>query len=157
MKESYPNTILIRHRKENKKKCSLEPIKGRRDCLFLSYPNTKLPDIKNYVLLGFEGKTLSKEDQAKGIILLDGTWAKASIMEKELFKGFKIERRTLPSHFKTAYPRKQTGCDLPEQGLASIEALYIAYYLLERDTSNLLDHYYWKEQFLKKNETLFKH
>lgn len=156
MNFAYPNTLIIRHRKENKKKCSLQPIVGRKDCTFLSYPSTKLPDIKNYVLLSFEGKPLSKEDQDKGIILLDGTWAKASTMEKELFKDLNIETRTLPSYFITAYPRKQTGCDLPDQGLASIEALYIAYFLLGRDTKGLLEKYYWKEEFLKNNESFFK-
>lgn len=148
-------TILIRHKRENKKKCSLEPIFHREDCIFLSYPGCKLPDVQNYVLLSFEGPLLSEKDRGFGLILLDGTWKRAVQMEKELFNNFKVERRSLPSTFKTAYPRRQLDCKNPEQGLASIEALYIAYLLTKRDAKGLLDNYYWKDLFLERNKELF--
>jgi pre-rRNA-processing protein TSR3 len=32
--------------------------------------------------------------------------------------------------------------------LASIEAIYVAYQLMGRDTTGLLDLYHWREQFL---------
>jgi pre-rRNA-processing protein TSR3 len=35
--------------------------------------------------------------------------------------------------------------------LASIEAIYIAYWILGRDVTGLLDNYHWKDLFLQKN------
>jgi pre-rRNA-processing protein TSR3 len=64
-------------------------------------------------------------------------------------------RRSLPGYIKTAYPRRQDSCDDPERGLASLEALFIAYTLLERDTTGLFDHYYWKDDFFKINSLEF--
>ena len=53
--------------------------------------------------------------------------------------------------FVTAYPRvSKLGTD-PDNGLASIEALYIAYRLLGRPTVGLLDHYHWTGAFLTAN------
>ncbi len=53
--------------------------------------------------------------------------------------------------WKSAYPRvSKLGTD-PDNGLASIEALYIAYHILGRKTDGLLDHYHWAEAFLASN------
>ena len=52
---------------------------------------------------------------------------------------------SLPLGYKTAYPRRQD----EERGLASIEALYIAYRVLGWETEGLLDHYHWRDEFLK--------
>ena len=149
MKE-YLKTIILRHRKENLKKCSLLGLEGREDMEFHTYPKRHLPEKNNYILLSFDGKELSKEDENKGIYLIDGTWKLAEKMTKTL--PFKPKTRSLPKHFKTAYPRRQTGCSSPEEGLASIEALYVAYMILGRDTSSLLDNYVFKEEFLEKNK-----
>lgn len=150
-------TLIIRHRKENKKKCTLEPIRHRPDCIFLNYPGCQLPNLEGYILLSFEGPPLSKKDTNQGIILVDGTWNKACLMEKQLFQNQNIKRRSLPSNLVTAYPRKQTGCSNPDQGLASIEALYVAYLILGKDATHLLDHYYWKEAFLEKNAEVLRY
>jgi pre-rRNA-processing protein TSR3 len=53
--------------------------------------------------------------------------------------------------FRTAYPRvSKQGTD-PAHGLASVEALFAAYHILGRPTVGLLDHYRWKEEFLRLN------
>ena len=53
--------------------------------------------------------------------------------------------------WQTAYPRtSRLGTD-PNNGLASVEALYVAYHLLGRPTEGLLDHYRWAEEFLRIN------
>ncbi len=98
---------------------------------------------------------MTKEDRHLGIILLDGTWRYAAQMCKTLALPDSFPRRSLPPGLVTAYPRRQTECPCPEQGLASIEALYAAYYLLDRDPTGLLDHYYWKNDFLLKNHSFF--
>ena len=53
--------------------------------------------------------------------------------------------------YQTAYPRRSKRGTDPENGLASIEALFVAYYLLGRPTDELLQHYRWAEDFLRLN------
>lgn len=63
--------------------------------------------------------------------------------------------RSIPSGFQTAYPRCQNDCPDPSQGLASIEALYVAFYILGWPLDGILDGYHWKEHFLEKNKEIF--
>lgn len=151
----YPKTLVIRHVRENLKKCSLKGLESREDMQFLSYPFTELPPLDNYVMLVMEGAPLlSREDQDKGILLLDSTWRYLPKMVKavEAVTGTGLERRVLPGHFKTAYPRSQEDCIDPGRGLSSLEALFITYWILGRPTEGLLTNYYWKEIFLKIND-----
>lgn len=148
--QAFPSTVIIRHRKENLKKCSLHGLEGRDDFIFYTYPKDDLPAFNNYLLLAVDGPPLTKEDGASGLLILDGTWRYAAKMMQKVDAA--IERRSLPPGFKTAYPRRQEDCPDPDQGLASIEAIFLAYHILERDTAGLLDHYYWKNQFLQINQ-----
>lgn len=148
--KQYLQTIILRHRKENLKKCSLKGLERRSDIAFYTYPNFHLPQKKDYYLLSFEGKELSKKDDKKGLYLIDGTWKLAEKMTKTL--PFTPETRSLPSHFTTAYPRRQTGCTNPSRGLASVEALFIAYLILGHNTDGILDNYPFKKDFLKINQ-----
>ncbi len=142
-------TIILRHRKENLKKCSLTGLEERKDFLFYTYPKSFPQDLENYAVLSLDGKPLSEEDAHLGIYLLDATWRYAEKMEQTLPNN--IEKRSIPSHFRTAYPRKQGDCKDQTRGLASIEALYIAFTLTKRSTVGLLDHYHFKNEFLQKN------
>ena len=150
-------TCIIRHRRENLKKCSLSGLEGESGFIFHTYPNCidTLPSLNDYVILDLEGAPLSKEEHSKGLILIDATWRLAAKMLGQLHVLKDIPKRSIPSGFQTAYPRRQEDCIDPTAGLASIEALYIAYTLLGRPCISL-DHYYWKEAFLQKNEQLFK-
>jgi rRNA small subunit aminocarboxypropyltransferase len=145
---SFPPTIVIRHTKENPKKCSILPLKGRADVVFFNHPLTgALPDLTNHVRLAAEGPALSADDREHGILLLDGSWRSAGSMTRDFLH---VPPRSLAG-FVTAYPRvSKLGTD-PDNGLASIEALYIAYRLLGRDTAGLLDHYRWAAEFLAAN------
>ena len=142
-------TVILRHRKERLNKCSLRGLENREDFHFVSYPEGKLPLLDDYILLKVGAPPLTVEDRNKGLFLLDGTWHLAKKMENSLSQKF-IER-SLPMSFKTAYPRCQTACPDPKSGLASIEAIYAAYSILERPLQGLLDGYYWKDQFLALN------
>ena len=144
----FPTTIVWRHRKENLKKCTLSGLENRKDFLFFSYPKERLPSLKNYLLLDLGGSLLSRKDRGKGVLLIDATWRYAQVMAQRVPL---VERRTLPHGFKTGYPRKQTGCIDSERGLASIEALYIAFLCLGRDFKTLLKDYYWRDSFLETN------
>ena len=94
---------------------------------------------------------LTEQDAKQGLLVLDATWRYA----EKMFQPFKgqphFTYRSLPAHFRTAYPRKQTDCCDPTRGLASIEAIYLSYMILKRETSGLLNHYYWKDSFLQLN------
>ena len=149
MKDFLP-TIILRHRKENLKKCSLSGLEDREDFLFYTYPKDTLPLLSNYIFLHMDGPCLSSKDSEKGLILLDSTWKYAERMEKTL--PSRITKRSIPNEFTTAYPRKQEDCTDPKRGLASIEALYIAYLALGRSPEGLLEKYYWKEKFLEINQ-----
>lgn len=152
----YSPTIIFRHNRENLKKCSLVGLELRDDFLFYTYPKDILPEgLDNYFLLSFDGPQLTKADRDKGIFLIDGTWKYAEKMQSQLQFPPDIHLRSLPPMIQTAYPRRQEGCPLPQRGLSSLEALYVSFKILGKDTSNLLENYYWKEQFLRINEEFF--
>jgi len=143
----HPVTIIVRHPKENPKKCSVLPLKGRGDLQFYSYPCRDLPPLESYIRLSADGPPLSSADAAFGILLLDGSWRSAGKMNANFTH---VPPRSLHG-WHSAYPRvSKLGTD-PEHGLASIEALFIAYHILGRCTNGLLDHYRWKDEFLSRN------
>jgi pre-rRNA-processing protein TSR3 len=147
MESRYPPTIIVRHTHENPRKCSVLPLRGRPDVWFLTYPVKERPPLDGYVRLAAEGPPLSPTDADKGILLLDGSWRWAAAMTRAFLD---VPARSL-SGWRTAYPRvSKRGTD-PENGLASIEALFVAYHLLGRPTDGLLDHYHWAREFLQMN------
>ncbi|MDX8431278.1 MAG: hypothetical protein SNF33_05705 [Candidatus Algichlamydia australiensis] len=146
MSEKFP-TLIWRHRRENLKKCSLRGLESRTDMRFFTYPKNTPPISSDYIILSLEGDPLSEKD--KGLLLLDGTWRLAEKMHAQLPEN--IPKRRIPKGFVTAYPRRQEDCMEPDSGLASVEALYIAYTIMGKDPSGLLDHYHWKELFLERN------
>lgn len=144
---NFPQTIIVRHRRENLKKCSLRGLERRSDLHFFRYPGCQLPDLSNYFLLSVEGPLLEK-GETRGMLLLDGTWKLAATIEKNL--SMPPERRSLPP-LQTAYPRRQD----EERGLATVEALFAAYLILGYPTEGLLDNYYWKADFIQNNHAWF--
>ncbi len=150
----FPITAILRHRKENLKKCSLRGLETRPDLKFFNYPGN--PIILNewppYVLLTLEAPPLTCEDSACGLLLIDATWRYAEKMLQSVKGTPHLIPRSLPSYFRTAYPRRQAGCSDPIRGLASIEALFLSYKILGREAESLLDNYYWKNEFLEKNK-----
>lgn len=155
--QPFPPTIIIRHRRENLKKCSLRGLEPRPDMLFCHYPaKVPMPSLEGYIMLALDGPPLTAADAGHGLLLLDATWRHAETMrqyvDNEIAKqGVSVERRSIPSGFRTAYPRRQEDCPDPDAGLASVEALYIAYRIMGRDTGGLLDNYYWRDNFLLEN------
>lgn len=150
--DDFPPTLILRHRKENLKKCSLRGLESRPDMRFFSYPlSAPLPSLAGYAILTLDGPPLSYEDRGFGLFLIDGTWRHAKTMARILPPH--AVPRSLPPLARTAYPRRQEDCSDPSRGLASLEALYLAYTLLGRSTTGLLDHYYWKEAFLSQLAT----
>jgi pre-rRNA-processing protein TSR3 len=148
MERLYPPTVIVRHTHENPRKCSVLPLRGRADVVLLTYPVKDRPPLDGYIRLAAEGPPLSPSDAEKGILLLDGSWRWAAAMTQAFLD---VPARSL-SGWRTAYPRvSKLGTD-PDNGLASIEALFVAYHLLSRPTAGLLDHYHWADEFLQKND-----
>jgi pre-rRNA-processing protein TSR3 len=144
---TWPITIVVRHPKENPRKCSILPLRGREDLLFLSFPVTQRPPLEGYVRLAAEGPELGPADAEQGLLLLDGSWRWADAMTRAFAD---VPPRSLHG-YRTAYPRvSKRGTD-PDNGLATVEALFVAYHLLGRPTAALLDHYRWAQDFLRAN------
>jgi pre-rRNA-processing protein TSR3 len=144
---SFPLTVIVRHTRENPRKCSILPLRGRPDVLLCSYPVRQRPPLEGYVRLAAEGPELSAADRELGVLLLDGSWRWAEVMNRDFLD---VPPRALHG-YRTAYPRvSKQGTD-PDNGLASIEALYVAYHILGRPTAGLLDHYRWGAEFLRLN------
>jgi pre-rRNA-processing protein TSR3 len=162
---AFPPTVIVRDRRENPKKCTILPLRGRSDLIFLSYPvnlpslseesvihssnsEIAISDWSGYVRLAPEGPELSTADAHAGLLLLDGSWRRAEAMTRSFQH---VAPRSLRS-YRTAYPRvSKKGTD-PATGLATVEALFLAYRILGRSTSGLLDHYRWAEEFLRLND-----
>lgn len=143
-----PPTLIVRHPKENPKKCSVLPLRGRSDLLFLTYPVRERPPLEGYVRLAAEGPELSAADADCGLLVLDGSWRWAASMERDFAD---VPPRSLYG-YRTAYPRvSKLGTD-PDNGLATVEALFLAYHILGRPTDGLLEHYRWAAEFLQLND-----
>ena len=144
---SHPPTVIVRHSHENPRKCSILPLRGRPDLVFLTYPVKEPPPLGGYLRLAADGPELSAADVDRGVLLLDGSWRWAESMNKAFLV---VPPRSLHG-WQTAYPRvSKRGTD-PDNGLASVEALFAAYHILGRPTEGLLDHYRWAEEFLRLN------
>lgn len=142
-------TIIIRHRKENLKKCSLRGLENKKNFIFYTYPKNIPSDLSGYILLKMGALELCQKDKKKPLLLIDSTWRYVTKILKTVPQN--IDCRSIPENYVSAYPRKQTLCPDPKTGLASIEALFLAYMITKRDTNNLLDNYHWKDEFLKIN------
>jgi pre-rRNA-processing protein TSR3 len=146
----YPQTVIVRHFKERTGKCTVWPLRQRADVLLVPYPVRVRPDLTGYIRLAAEGPALSVADVASGLLLLDGSWRYADAMTREFLD---VPARSL-SGWKTAYPRVSRWYDDPDNGLSSVEALYVAYHLLGRPTAGLFEAYRWGDEFLRLNAVL---
>src|ERR1043166_9158385 len=101
MTPEFPPTVIVRHPKENPRKCSVLPLRGRPDVLFLGYPvsDSARPDLSGYVRLAADGPPLTAEDAESGILLLDCSWRWAASMMRDFAD---VPPRSL-SGWKTAY------------------------------------------------------
>jgi pre-rRNA-processing protein TSR3 len=144
---SWPPTVIVRHPNENPKKCSVLPLAGRPDIVFLTHPVKERPPLEGYIRLAAEGPELTPADSAHGILLLDASWRRSEALNRDFAD---VPPRSLHG-YHTAYPRVSKHGTDPDNGLASIEALFMAYLILGRPTDGLLNHYRWAQDFLQRN------
>jgi len=136
---------IIRHSKERRSKCSLTPLEGREEISFFRARTGWSFDATGFTVLGLDAPILSSADVGRPLLLLDSTWRLLPQLESCLV-GTGV-RRSLPS-IQTAYPRVSKISHDPLGGLASVEALYFAQYLLGTTDVTILDQYHWREPFI---------
>ncbi len=141
-----PEVTIIRHPKERISKCSLRFLHDRPGFVFHKATKTFRFDATGFLLLSVDAPPLSPADAERPLLLLDSTWRWLPQLEACL-EGEPI-RRSIPGDVETAYPRVSRVYDDPPQGLASIEALYVALKVLGFDDPTLLEGYHWKDEFL---------
>ena len=139
-------TTIIRHPKERLSKCSLEPLRGHPALTFHKATDSFHFDATGFTLLALGAPELTAEDAGCPLLLLDATWRLLPQLESKL-TGEPL-RRSLPPT-PTAYPRVSKLDEDPHGGLASVEALYLAWKILGLDAPELLANYHWRESFLR--------
>ncbi len=145
-----PPTVVVVHPRERRRKCTVRAIRERSGFAFCNFP--RMPyELTGYIRLGIGGPLLGEGDVERGLLILDGTWRHVQPMEK-MFAN--VPLRSLPPII-TAYPRTSKVSVDPDGGLATIEAIYAAYRLLGRDTTGLLDHYHWADEFVTTNQVFW--
>lgn len=142
---------VVVHPREKLSKCSAWPLRARPEFSFYRFPDQRVPDLQNCVRLGLSDELLSPADATKTLAVLDATWRYAGQMEADYAS---VPVRGLPPQWRTAYPRTSKLFADPPGGLATVEALYVAYRLLGLDPAGLLDSYQWKDRFLELNAGL---
>ena len=137
---------IIRHSKERRSKCSLTHLEGREEISFFRARTGWSFDATGFTVLGLNAPILSSADDGRPLLLLDSTWRLLPQLESCLV-GTGV-RRSLPS-VQTAYPRVSKIAHDPLGGLASVEALYFAQYLLGTADISILEEYHWRETFIE--------
>ena len=140
-----PVTVIY-HPKEKWSKCSLQHLLPRDDITFLKAGPNFTFEVGSFILLHSEAAPLRPTDFGRPLLILDSSWRLLPSLERCLLG--KPPRRSLPREAKTVYPRKSKIFSDPVNGLASVEALYLARKILGYDDPTVLDGYTWKSQFL---------
>ncbi len=149
MQQSDPSpVVVIRHARERISKCSLRFLHERPEFTFFKATKTFSFDATGYLLLAVDAPPLSKGDHGLPLLLLDSTWRWLPSLQRCLL-GEPI-RRSIPAGVQTAYPRVSRQHEEPPQGLASVEALYLAKKILGQEDESLLTGYHWKTEFLQR-------
>lgn len=144
-----PRDVLVfRDPREAKAKCSLTPLRGMEGIRFVEHGHERRIDAAQRVLLHHEGEELGAGDRGRGLLLVDCSWRRLPSL-LACVDGEPVRRRLPP--LVTAYPRKSRTFADPGSGLASVEALYVARWLLDGPDPELLQGYRWAEQFLAAN------
>ena len=145
------DVLILRDPRESAKKCSLTPLRGKAGIRFVSYDRDRRVGAGARVLLHPDGQPITSADAGRPLLLVDCAWRRLPALLATV-DGELAPRRLPP--LATAYPRKSKTFEDPDQGLASIEALYAALALLGDPRPELLASYRWAEEFLRANPGL---
>ena len=137
--------------REPSAKCSIAPLRGAAGLRFVSLRGATRFDAGRRIWLHPDGDELGPADRGADLLIVDCTWRRLSKLSKRI--DGTLRRRRLPK-LVTAYPRRSKLAPDPEDGLASVEALYAAVALLEAPRPKLLAGYRWADAFLAANPGL---
>ena len=96
------------------------------------------------------GRSCPSPTPARGVLLLDGSFGRWADSDESQLPLAVLRRARCTAGRPPTRRISKLGTD-PDNGLASVEALFVAYHLLGRATDGLLDHYRWAEEFLRIN------
>lgn len=139
---------VIRHPRENLKKCSLRHLHAHPNFEFLKASDGFRFDATGFTVLEMNAPAISMEDFGRPLLLLDSTWFLLPRIRAKIFGDF--ISRSLPPTVKTAYPRISKMHSDPD-GLATVEALYAALKAIGDPDRSILDGYHFAEKFLEIN------
>jgi len=147
--ELSSHITVLRHPKENMIKNSLRPFRHHpRFTWVIAHPESSF-DATGYITLAVGQPPLSTEDAGLPILLLESTWHLVPQLLARM--SGKPIYRSLPENLnvRTASQRRSILYQDPEQGLCSVEALFVTRWILEGQCDlSLLDSYHWKDVFL---------
>ncbi len=145
----HVNVWIVRDPRESTRKCSLTPLRGMPDIRFFSHAVGRRVDAGARILLHPGGQELTPADRGQGLLLVDCAWRRVPELLAQI-DGALAPRRLPP--LTTAYPRVSHLFQDPAGGLASVEALYAALYLLGDPRPELLHGYHWSQEFRRLNQ-----
>jgi pre-rRNA-processing protein TSR3 len=145
------DVLILRDPRESTRKCSLTPLRGLPGIQFLTWKIERRFDVGSRILLHADGEEITAADAGRPLLLIDCAWRRVPQLLASCDGDLTLRR--LPK-LATAYPRKSLTFVDPEQGLASIEALYAALALLGRPRADLMASYRWADEFLAQNPSL---
>jgi len=145
------DVLILRDARESAAKCSLTPLRGLDGIRFQSWHPEQRYAVGKRVLLHPDGELLTPADAGADLLLLDCAWRRLPRMRASLDGELALRRLPL---LRTAYPRRSKLFEDPDQGLASVEALYAALSILGHPRRELLDGYRWRARFLAANPEL---
>ncbi|MCO4763337.1 MAG: DUF367 domain-containing protein [Myxococcales bacterium] len=144
----HRDILIVRDRRESKKKCSLTPLRGMNGIVFINDHPERRVQAAGRILLDPDGEPFSPADRGMPLLLVDSSWRRVRAMTARI--DGPVRRRRLPA-LVTAYPRVSRNFADPSTGLASIEALFVASLLVGAPALDLIDAYRWKDLFLLNN------
>ncbi len=149
--------IIVDHG-ETPNKCTILPLAYRSDFRIFRPKDPKT--LQAEVLLHPEGRCLSEWKQSSlasaRLAAIDCVWRRLDPILDALSEQ-PPHRFKIPQGFVTAYPRVSKKDYDPEGGLATIEAIFIAAAFMGSWDLSLLREYFFADEFLRLNESLFRH
>jgi pre-rRNA-processing protein TSR3 len=141
--------LIYRDPRESTRRCSLTPLRGLPGLRFVEHRPPARLDVGERTLLHPEGELLTAADARRGLLLVDCAWRRVDPLLASL--DGTLHRRRLPE-LTTAYPRRSKLFQDPAAGLASVEALYAALWILGEPRPELLAGYHFAAAFLEAND-----
>ncbi|MBI4095290.1 MAG: DTW domain-containing protein [DPANN group archaeon] len=140
--------FILKDYKESEKKCSIISLKGKPGIDFLDRLKFDEYDFSGMLLLHPDGEPIIKIKKGEKILLVDSNWRKARKMYTRLEQKFHLKKIRVDG-FKSAYPWK---AGRPDNGLCSIEVLWVLSLLAGKRDDLLFQNYKWKKEFFEINK-----